>query len=161
MSKISTKTIARIAAVQALYQYQINGSLQKPAELVLDIVSHYKDSELPDDLELGSGNNSRIKLNINYFSALLQHALNDLPNIDIIIEEHLAEGWKPDTLHTSLIALLRAAITELRYFPEVPYKVVINEFTDIASDLLKENEVAFVNSLLDTVSKKFREASIK
>lgn len=156
MSKISTKTIARIAAVQALYQYQINGALQKPEELVLDIVGHYKDSELSSDLELASGDDTKIKLNINYFSALLQHALSDLPNIDRIIEEHLAEGWRSETLHASLTALLRAAITELRYFPEVPYKVVINEFTNIASDLLKENEVAFVNSLLDTVSKKFK-----
>lgn len=156
MSKISTKTIARIAAVQALYQYQLNESLQKPEELVLDIVGHYKDNELLSDLDLASGTDPKIKLNINYFSTLLQHTLSDLPNIDGIIEEHLAEGWRPETLHASLIALLRVAIAELRYFPEVPYKVVINEFTDIASDLLKDNEVAFVNSLLDTVSKKFR-----
>lgn len=157
MSKISTKTIARIAAVQALYQYQLNESLQKPEELVLDIVSHYKDNELLSDLDLAGGSaDPKIKLNINYFSTLLQHTLSELTNIDGIIEEHLAEGWRTETLHASLIALLRVAIAELRYFPEVPYKVVINEFTDIAGDLLKENEVAFVNSLLDTVSKKFR-----
>jgi len=153
-NKISTKTIARIAAVQALYQYQVNEYTEKPEELILNIISHYKDTELGDDLGIEA--DAKIKLNINYFSALLQHAISDLQNIDDIIKRHLAEGWKHDALHASLVALLRAAITELRYFPEVPYKVVINEFTDIASDLLKESEVAFVNSLLDAVNKEVR-----
>ena len=156
MNNISTKTIARIAVVQALYQYQINGSTQKLEELILGITAYYKDSEIAEDLDIKAHGDPKIKLNITYFSVLLQYTLDHLPKIDEIIEGYLSNPWRLDTLHASLLALLRAAIAELLYFPEVPYRVVINEFTDIASDMLKDNEVAFVNSLLDNVRKKFR-----
>jgi N utilization substance protein B len=147
---INSKTIARIAVVQALYQYQSNGGEQGLDELISSISSYYKDGEMRADLGLNSLD-IKIKLNINYFSEILRYAIDNVDSTDDLIKEHLAKEWTMEGLHASLLALLRAAITELRYFPEVPYKVVINEFTDIASDLLQDSEVAFVNSLLDTV----------
>ncbi len=158
MNKINTKTIARIAAVQALYQYQSNHQEQSAEELITSIANYYKDNELNDDLEITSESRTKVKLNISHFTKIVTFAIKDQESIDQIIESHLSEGWKWENLHTTLIALLRASICELRYFPEIPYKVIINEFTNIASDMLKDNEVAFVNSLLDKVSKEFERA---
>jgi N utilization substance protein B len=156
-SHINSKTIARIAVVQALYQYQSNELTQSVDELIHSISGYYKDTDMPSDLELVGGElDPKIKLNINYFAEILRYALDNLATTDALIESHLAMGWAMDGLHASLLALLRASITELRYFPEVPYKVVINEFTDIASEMLQENEVAFVNSLLDNLHKELR-----
>ncbi|MES2214705.1 MAG: transcription antitermination factor NusB [Pseudomonadota bacterium] len=154
MNKISTKTIARIATVQALYQYQINGDEQSVNELIQGIVTYYADTDLEvhDDLDLEASGSLKIKLNINYFTTLINYALDHLKVIDTMIEANMGAGWTVEHLHTTLMAVLRAAICELKFFPEVPYKVIINEFTDIASDMLKANEVAFVNSILDKIS---------
>jgi len=155
-SNINAKTIARIAAIQALYQYQINGATQSTDELIAAISGYYKDSEMRNDLELTASSDPKIRLHLSYFTELTRYTTEHLSATDELITTHLSEGWTMDTLHTSLLALLRVAITELRYFPEVPYKVVINEFTDIASDLLKDNEVAFVNSMLDNLHKELK-----
>lgn len=158
MGKISTKTIARIAAVQALYQYQINDSVQSVNELTQSLITYYADTdgEMCDDLVLQKSECRQIKLNINYFTALVNYTLGNLQAIDSIIESNIGDEWEMDHLHMTLMAVLRAGICELQFFPEVPYKVVINEFTDIASDILKDNEVAFVNSILDKSSKILR-----
>lgn len=151
MSKISTKTVARIAAIQALYQYQINGSSQTIEELRDNIINYYRDQEMYSDNEVIQISSVKIKMSVKYFSELLTQTLENLSKIDNVIEEHLARDEPISTLHLSLISLLRIAICELYYFPEVPYKVVINEFTDISSDLLSDNEVAFVNSILQAL----------
>jgi N utilization substance protein B len=158
MDKINTKTIARIAAVQALYQYQINDNLQSATELTESLVEYYADtnSEMCDDLVLQQSERKRIKLNINYFTALMNYTLGNLQTIDSVIQSNIGDGWEIEHLHTTLMAVLRVGICELQFFPEVPHKVVINEFTDIASDILKDNEVAFVNSILDKSSKILR-----
>ena len=59
-------------------------------------------------------------------------------------------------IHLSLISLLRVAITELVYVTETPYKVVINEFTNIGTGFLQDFEIAFINSILDKIAKKHR-----
>ncbi len=158
MNKINTKTIARIAAVQALYQYISNHQEQKAEELISAIAHYYKDNEINNDLGIASKSKTKIKLNVSYFTNIVTFAIKDQEAIDQIITDHLSDGWKWEHLHTTLVALLRASICELIYFPEVPFKVIINEFTDIASDMLKESEVAFVNSMLDKVSKELKRA---
>lgn len=151
MNNINTKTIARIAAIQALYQYQINNNSQNTDELIYNISNYYKDEYSKEELEIS--NSSKIKLNSSLFSNLVKLTIENIDAIDKVILDSLDDSWKWENLHITLIALLRAAICELRYFPETPYKVVINEFTDIASDMLKESEVPFVNSVLDKASK--------
>ena len=151
MSKISTKTIARIAATQALYQYQINGATETVDAIVFNMIRYYG-SDASSDLAMTEQTVPSIKLNINYFSALVKQAIDNVDNIDHIITQKLTRYTLED-MHITLRALLRVAICELYYFPETPYKVVINEFTNMASDMLTDNEVAFVNSILDAVSK--------
>lgn len=148
MSKISTKTVARIAAIQALYQYQINGSSQTTEELQDNIINYYRDQEMYSDNEVVQISTVKIKMSVKYFTELLEQTLKHLQEIDNAIEEHLSKHDSIKVLHLSLLSLLRIAICELYYFPEVPYKVVINEFTDISSDLLSDSEIAFVNSIL-------------
>lgn len=153
MNKINTKTIARIAAVQALYQYDINYKEQSVDELINNISTYYKDDEMKDDLELSLSLKGKFKINSTLFFNLVKFAIEDEAAIHDIISRNLGDGWKWENMHITINALLMAAVCELKYFPETPYKVVINEFTDIASDMLKDNEVAFVNSILDKIHK--------
>ncbi|MBP7190590.1 MAG: transcription antitermination factor NusB [Rickettsiaceae bacterium] len=159
MTIINTKTMARIASVQALYQYAINGETQNPESLISSINSYYKDSNMWEDLGEES-EKSKFKINVGLLTNIIKLAIEHKDSIDEIISQNLGDEWQFKNLHLTLIALLRAGICEILYFPETPRKVVINEFTNIASDMLKEGEISFVNSLLDKVSME-REAILK
>lgn len=156
MTAINTKTMARIASVQALYQYAINGESQTVDGLVSSISDYYKNEDIWDDLNDRTPK-TKLKINATLFSHIVTLVLENKNSLDELIEKNLGEKWEFKNLHITLIALLRAAICEILYFPETPRKVVINEFTDIASDMLKEGEVSFVNSLLDKISKEREE----
>lgn len=156
-NKISTKTIARIAAVQAIYQYKsfdgqnIDLIIQRLVQFYKDF---YKDEELSiNDPETIINKPVKIRLSISYFELLVKTVILNLPQIDEQISKYLVAEWSITSLPILLLALLRVAIGELQFLDNVPDKVVINEFTDIASDMLCETEVGFVNSLLDKIAK--------
>ncbi|MEY3197101.1 MAG: utilization substance protein [Pseudomonadota bacterium] len=158
MAKISTKTIARIAAIQSLYQFEINNKIASVEQLIKSTIENYSSNhfeylEIPKDIT--------VKLHKQYFEDLVIFTIGNLNKIDGIIEIHLAKGWSKDSMHIALLSLLRVAIGEILYFPEAPYRVIINEYTNIASDIAKASEISFVNSLLDTVSAEYRPDDVK
>ncbi len=146
-NNISTKTIARIAAVQVIYQYKLGDSSSDIPLLMQQIIQFYQDERAAKAHKF-----IKVKFSINYFEMLVKSVVLNLSHIDDIIIQHLTNEWRITTLPILLLALLRVAICELLYFPDVPSKVVINEFTDITSDMVNENEVAFINSILDKIS---------
>lgn len=145
MGNITTKTIARIAAVQAVYQYQLGDQSQDIEEVITNIANYYNSGQCAIDLET----NKKIKLHTNHFSALVRYTIDKMHLIDKFIEESLDREMLVKDMHLILSSMLRTGITELFYFPETPNKVVIDEFTNIASDMLAEKEIGFVNSILD------------
>lgn len=157
LTKISTKTIARIAAVQAIYQYKRESPDQNIDRIMQQIVQFYQDERVANDLTTNFNKPIKVKLSISYFELLVKSVVVNLPQIDKMISRHLTSEWQITSLPILLLALLRVAICELQFLPNVPSKVVINEFTDITSDMLNENEVGFVNSVLDRIAKKSSE----
>ncbi|XVN43436.1 MAG: transcription antitermination factor NusB [Candidatus Rickettsia vulgarisii] len=149
-NQISTKTIARIAAVQVIYQYNPTDQDQDINSLKEQIIRFYQDERAAND----SNKSIKVRFSISHFELLVKSVIEHLSEIDEIIEKHLSSEWKITNLPILLLALLRVAVCELQYFSNVPSKVVINEFTDITSDMLSEHEVAFVNSILDNIAKK-------
>ena len=154
MAKISTKTIARMAAIQALYEFEINARSASIDQLVEAVIKNYSASDFKSIFEIPDG--VSVKLHANYMRELVAYTVNNLSKIDGIITIHLAPGWTYEAMHIALVSILRVAIAELLYFPEVPYKVVINEFTTLSSEIVKDAEVPFVNSLLDHVRMEYR-----
>lgn len=147
--KINTKTIARIAAVQAIYQYKPESSDKNIDRIIQQTIQFYQDERAANNLN----KSIKVKLSISYFELLVKSVVVKLPQIDKMISRYLTAEWQITSLPVLLLALLRVAICELQFFPNVPSKVVINEFTDITSDMLSENEVGFVNSVLDRIAK--------
>ncbi|WP_341747539.1 transcription antitermination factor NusB [Candidatus Tisiphia endosymbiont of Dascillus cervinus] len=152
-TKISTKTIARIAAVQAIYQYKPESPDQNIDIVIQQMIQFYQSERVANNLNKPI----KVKLSISYFELLVKSVVVNLPQIDKMISRHLTSEWQITSLPVLLLALLRVAICELQFLPNVPSKVVINEFTDITSDMLNENEVGFVNSVLDRIAKKSSE----
>jgi len=143
-----------MAAIQALYEFEINARSASIDQLVEAVIKNYSASDFKSIFEIPDG--VSVKLHANYMRELVAYTVNNLSKIDGIITIHLAPGWTYEAMHIALVSILRVAIAELLYFPEVPYKVVINEFTTLSSEIVKDAEVPFVNSLLDHVRMEYR-----
>jgi len=137
MSKPS-RHMARQAAVQALYQWQLTG--QTPE----DIESHFiSDHELKD-------------VDIEYFHRLVREVPLHLHELDDHLTPHLDRGIEEvDPVER---AILRLGAFELEFCLEIPYKVVINEAVELAKTFGAEHGHKYVNAVLDKVAGKLRKS---
>jgi N utilization substance protein B len=147
LSKINKKTIARLAAVQAIYQYTLQNSQQNIDDIAQKVIAFYQDENINNEHSL------KITLNIGHFDSLVKLVIKNLEDIDQIISAHLTTTKNLSYMPVLLVALFRVSVCELLFFANIPAKVVINEFTDIAHEMLNENEIGFVNSMLDKIAK--------
>ncbi len=150
--KINTKTMARIAAIQVLYQYKLGDANQDVELIMQQILKFYQDERLQNS-KINPNKSIKIRVSISHFEKLVKNVTSNITEIDDIISSNLSPEWQIESLPLLLLATLRVAIGELKFLQDIPSKVVINEFTDIASEMLDENEIGFVNSILDHISK--------
>jgi N utilization substance protein B len=155
-SQLNNKSIARIAAIQTLYQFETDKHNTNIETLLLQIIDFYRDKDIKSDYELDSKSLLKLKPSFNYLKELVKYTHDHLEEIDQIIGNHLSNEWTINNLPKLLFATLRVSICEMKYFPETPRNVIINEYTDIASDMLDEGQVGFVNSVLDKYADKKR-----
>lgn len=155
-TQINTKSISRIAAIQTIYQFENDKKTADIDTLLLRIRDFYKDKDLKSDYEIDKSSKIKLRPSYNYLNELVKFTHENLESIDKIIEIHLTNEWNLKNLPKLLFATLRVAVCELKYFPETPSKVIINEYTDIASDMLDDREVGFVNSVLDKYASECR-----
>jgi N utilization substance protein B len=154
--QLNTKSLARIAAVQTLYQFKNDNNDCDIDTVLLKTIEFYKDHEVKNDHELEKDSTLKLKPSYNHLKELVKFTHDNLEEIDSIIETHLTKQWNLNNLPKLLHAILRVAICEIKYFPETPHKVILNEYTDIASDMLDDGEIGFVNSMLDNYSSNTR-----
>ncbi len=167
---INTKSIARIAAIQTFYDFynsqkhgeyteesQNNMYIIDDVELnnarlmssLMRIVEYYKDKDSKEDMLSELDKDTKIKPSYKFLKELVTFTEQDMAAIDVLIENNLAEGWKMKDLSVLLLAVLKVAICELKFYPETAKKIIISEYTDIANSLLDDNEIGFVNSILE------------
>jgi len=137
---------ARLAAVQAIYQMELTG--EDAESVAQEFCEHrFRESErkpgAPDEV---------------FFSDLVRGVPHHQVEIDRAIVEGLSENWKLQRIDSILRAILRAGIYELVVRKDVPAKVVIDEYLDIAHAFFGGEEPAFVNALLDRVAHRKRAA---
>ena len=80
-------------------------------------------------------------------AARYESILRELPAIDEEINEK-TEGWKTTRMGKVELTVLRLAVYEIRFDPEVPTGVAINEAVELAKKYGAENAPAFVNGIL-------------
>jgi len=148
-TQLNTKSISRIAAIQTLYQCESSNNEIDMEMLLLKMVDFYKDTDIKNDYELDKKSRLKLRPSYSYLKELVKFTHENLEEIDTIIQQHLTKEWTLESLPKLLTATLRVAICEIKYFPDTPRKVILNEYTDIASDMLGEGETGFVNSVLD------------
>jgi N utilization substance protein B len=78
--------------------------------------------------------------------------------IDPMLDQQLAAGWRLGRVDSILRAILRAGVYELLERPDVPARVVINEYIEIAHAFFDEDEPKVVNGILDKLARRLRPA---
>ena len=82
-------------------------------------------------------------------------------DIDPLVDQQLAEGWRLVRIDAIVRAILRAGVFELMERPDVPRRVVINEYINVAHAFFSEDEPKVVNGVLDKLARQLRAAEFK
>ena len=142
---------ARLAAVQALYQIDLAGT---PPGAVIE---EWRRHRLGKSASPG-GEGTTGAVDAALFADVVDGAWQRRADIDGLLRPALAEDWTLERLETVLRAALRAAVYELMARADVPARVVINEYVDVAHAFFAGREPAFVNGLLDRLARRLRPA---
>ncbi|HZB91264.1 MAG TPA: transcription antitermination factor NusB [Stellaceae bacterium] len=140
------RSIARLAAVQALYQIDLSGA---PAEQVIgEFLNHRLGHEI-DGERYG-------KADPALFAEIVRGAIARRADLDRALSGALTPDWPLERLETVLRAILRAGAFELMARSDVPAPVAINEYLDIAHAFFAGKEPGLVNGVLDRLAQVLR-----
>jgi transcription antitermination protein NusB len=154
------RSIARTAAVQALYQMDLAGT---DINAVIQEFQHVRfepsvvsaDEVSDDDLdEKAEGADPQ------FFADILKGVVRRQLDIDPMIDLQLADGWRLVRVDSILRAILRAGAFELLERTDVPARVVINEYINVAKAFFDAEEPRVVNGVLDRIAHKLRSAEL-
>lgn len=142
-SKSKSRSAARLAAVQALYQMDMEAI--GLARLLDEFHAHRLGAEIEDA--------QYAEADIDFFDDVVAGVDARREEIDALIETNLGEQWKIGRLDKTMLQLLRAGSYELLARADVPTATVINEYVDVAHAFFDKKDAKFVNGLLDAVAK--------
>lgn len=131
---------ARLFAMQALYQW------------------HFSKGEIHEIQAQFIMENSHVKADWVFFKALVEGVLKNLSALDEAIAAQANHGIK-DTNPVE-VATLRLGTFELANRIDVPYRVVINEYTTLAKEFGAAEGHTFVNGVLDNLAKQYRKVEL-
>ena len=143
-----SRSAARLAAVQALYQQEMEGT--PTARLLKEFHDHRLGATI-EDAQYHAAER-------DFFDDIVSGTDARRAEIDELISQRLADGWTLERLDRPMRALLRAGAYELIARPDVPVASVITEYVDVAHAFFDKRESGFVNGLLDAIAKKARPA---
>lgn len=86
-----------------------------------------------------------------FAAELVEGVWKNLKEIDGLIQEH-SHNWRVDRMSRIDRNVLRLAIFELRFRPEIPRKVTLNEAIELGKNFGAEESAGFINGLLDRVA---------
>lgn len=86
-----------------------------------------------------------------YARAIVQGIVDHHDEIDDLLETY-SQGWSLDRMPHLDRAILRVAVWEILFNPEVPDGVAVNEAVELAKALSTDDSGAFVNGLLSRIS---------
>lgn len=145
-SRGEKRSSARLSAVQGLYQMDLTG------KGVLDVFSEFERFWIGQEIEGDVYKPAERSL----FRAIIKGVIDNQIVIDRAVDRILADGWPLKRVEAILRALLRAGAYELAFTQDVPVKVVVSEYVDMASAFLDKDEVGMVNAVLDRYARETR-----
>ena len=144
--KANRRGAARLAAVQALYQMDIAGTG------LTDILAEFESHWLGGEVE-GS---QYLPAEAAFFRDIVGGVVADQRKLDPLIDAALAQGWPLKRVEALLRAMLRAGTYELDRRRDVPARVIVSEYVDVANAFVDKNETGMVNAVLDCLARQLR-----
>jgi N utilization substance protein B len=141
-----SRSAARLAAVQALYQKDMEGT---PLPMLLREFHQHRLGMTIDDV-------TYVEAERDFFDDVVAGVDKRRGEIDMLIEGRLAKDWSMVRLDKPMLQILRAGAYELMARIDVPTGTVISEYVDVAKAFYDKRESGFVNGLLDAIAKELR-----
>jgi N utilization substance protein B len=149
--KANRRGAARLAAVQALYQMDIAGTGLN--DILAEFESHWIGREVEGAQYLPA--------EAAFFRDVVSGVVREQRSLDPLLDKVLAEGWPLKRIETILRAVLRAGAYELGHRTDVPARVVVSEYVDVANAFVDREETGMVNAVLDHLARKLRAAEFE
>jgi N utilization substance protein B len=145
-SPAGARSMARLAAVQALYQLEMT---KAPVDHLVGEFDRYRlDAEIDGERLVGADR--------TFFASLVRHSAEAESALDETIASVLTPEWKVGRLDSVLRAILRLGCYELGNRPDIPARVVLSEYVDLARAFFEGKEPALVNGVLDRLARRLR-----
>ena len=145
-ARSKARSAARLAAVQALYQRQMEDT---HLPRLLDEFHQHRLGQEIEDAQYADAE-------ITFFDDVVSGVVARGEEIDALLTERLAQGWSLERLDKTMLQILRAGTYELLARADVPTGSVISEYVDVAHAFFDQREAKFVNGVLDAVAKSVR-----
>jgi N utilization substance protein B len=142
-----SRSVARLAAVQALYQMEVSGAT------TADVVADFTAGKLPRESEASYTDSEG---DLELFKLLVERAVDRQATYDRAIARHLSKGWRLERIDAVARAILRAGAAELEQRTDIPVAVVISEYVDVAKAFFEGPEPGFINAALDAAARDLR-----
>jgi len=146
MARGEGRSAARLAAVQALYQMDVAGAPLH--EVLAEFESFWIGREVEGDAYKPA--------EVAFFRDIVEGVLREQRRIDPDIDAALAAGWPLKRIEVVLRAILRAGAYELLHRRDIPARVVISEYVDVAGAFVERDEAGMVNAVLDGLARRLR-----
>jgi N utilization substance protein B len=150
-ARSKARSAARLAAVQALYQQQMEGTAL--ARLLDEFHQHRLgrtiDEDAFDEAEYADAE-------VPFFDDVVRGVDARRDEIDALVASKLASGWSIARLDKTMLQILRAGAYELLARNDVPAAVAINEYVEVAKAFFDDGQAKFVNGILDAVARDAR-----
>jgi transcription antitermination protein NusB len=144
--KANKRGAARLAAVQALYQMDVAGTGLNG--ILAEFEIHWIGREVEGAQYLPA--------EAAFFRDVVSGVLREQRALDPLIDEALRKSWSLKRIETVLRAALRAGAYELTHRRDVPARVVVAEYADVAAAFVERDETGMVNAVLDQLARKLR-----
>ncbi|HWW46491.1 MAG TPA: transcription antitermination factor NusB [Xanthobacteraceae bacterium] len=144
--KANRRGAARLAAVQALYQMDIAGAGIN--DIFAEFESHWLGNEVEGDVYLPAEQ--------AFFRDVVSGVVRDQAKLDPLIDSALQQGWPLARIDAIVRAVMRAGAYELQNRKDVPGRVVVSEYVDVANAFVDGSETGMVNAVLDQIARRFR-----
>lgn len=150
------RTVSRMAAVQALYQMDLAGTD------VTDVIAQFMRVDVaPTEGEGGVAEEQETLVDlegadVTFFAEIVKGVVRRQREIDPLVDQQLRTGWRLVRVDSILRAILRGGVFELLERSDVPARVTINEYINIAKAFFEADEPKVVNGVLDRIAHKVR-----
>ena len=137
--------------MQALYQMDIAGTGLN--DILAEFESHWIGREVEGAQYLPA--------EAAFFRDVVSGVVREQRKLDPLIDDALTRGWPLKRIEAIMRAVLRAGAYELDHRSDMPARVVVAEYVDVANAFVDRDETGMVNAVLDQLARQLRAGEFK